>query len=50
MNFLIDFLTYLLAFGAGAGLTWGVVRVRIRAASAAQALAEIEPATTKVSE
>jgi hypothetical protein len=46
MNFLISFLCYLAAFGAGAGLTWLIVRVAVNAQDPDQALAHIRSANS----
>ncbi len=42
MNFLIDFTTYLVAFGLGSGLTWLVFRQLWPARSADEAFADVE--------
>lgn len=42
MNFLIDFATYLVAFGLGSGLTWLVLRRLWPARSADEAFADAE--------
>lgn len=42
MNFLIDFATYLVAFGLGSGLMWLILRRAWPARSADEAFADVE--------